>query len=311
MTTIASSNDLYTQRIAPGMRVFGQIISVEPLALIVSLPNQLLAHVPVTNITSQLTKLLENMDEDVSMESEESDDDEAGPSRRAHVPELFEIFHPGQYVRSVVNAVHAAGSTDVLGLGKARDDSHKAIRRVELSLIPEKVNAGVVKADLKPGFVSCIRTFNYETFTYHRRQTLSAAVKSVEDHGYILDFGIGEVSGFLSFNDAPSTTRKQLQVGHLIDVSVLKLSSNGRTCNVTSNDESLRNSVVRLLWAENLYYFSHLSALGGFKRQVNIAWRTCTRPHNDGTAKWDQSPNSRVLCRHHRRVPSESWVYRG
>ena len=138
------------------MRLFGQIISVEPLALIVSLPNQLLAHVPVTNVTSQLTQLLENMDEDVSMSSDDSDDEGAGPSRKSRIPELFEIFHPGQYVRSVVTAVHASGSTDTLGLGRARDDVHKASRRVELSLIPEKVNAGVVKSDLKPGFVSYI-----------------------------------------------------------------------------------------------------------------------------------------------------------
>ncbi|KAI0095104.1 nucleic acid-binding protein [Irpex rosettiformis] len=217
------------KRITVGMRLFGQIISVEPLALIVSLPNQLLAHVPVTNVTTQLTQLLENVDEDVSMTSDESDDEGAGPSCKPRIPELFEIFHPGQYVRSVVTAVHATGSTDALGLWKARDDAHKASRRVELSLIPEKVNTGVVKADLKPGL------------------TISAAVKSVEDHGYILDLGLEEVSGFLSFKDtgkAISTSGKRLQVGHLIDVSVLKLSSNGRICNLSSSEEILRNAVL-------------------------------------------------------------------
>ncbi|KAI0706125.1 hypothetical protein BC835DRAFT_1260450 [Cytidiella melzeri] len=216
------------KRIAVGMRLFGQIISVEPLALIVSLPNQLFAHVPVTNITSQLTQLLENMDEDASMASDESDN-EAGPSRKSRVPELFEIFRVGQYVRSVVTAVHAAGSTDSFGLGRTRDDAHKASMRVELSLVPQKVNEGVVKADLKPGF------------------TLSSAVKSIEDHGYILDFGVGEISGFLSFKDAerePSTAGKQLQVGHLVEVCVLKLSPNGRTCNVTSSRDSVRNGLL-------------------------------------------------------------------
>jgi rRNA biogenesis protein RRP5 len=140
------------------MKLFGQIVSIEPLALIVSLPNQLLAHVPVTNITPQLTNLLETMDEDVSMASEESDEEEAGPSRRSRIPELSEIFSVGQYVRSVVTAVHAAGSTDTFGLGRARDDTHKASRRVELSLSPEKVNMGIVKTDLKPGFVSVMNS---------------------------------------------------------------------------------------------------------------------------------------------------------
>lgn len=241
------------------MKLFGQIISVEPLALIISLPNQLLAHVPVTNITAQLTQLLENMDEDVSMASDESDDEDAGPSRKSRIPELFEIFRPGQYVCSIVTAVHAAGSTDTLGLGRARDDAHKASRRVELSLIPEKVNAGVVKSDLKSGLVSCIRMLCTDVQTDFELQTLSAAVKSVEDHGYILDIGVADVSGFLSFEEAEkgaSTAGKRLQVGHLVDVTVLKLSSNGRTCNVTSSDEFVRNSMVCLVLARNPFIFS-------------------------------------------------------
>lgn len=142
-----------SKRISVGMKLLGQIISVEPLALIVSLPNQLLAHVPVTHITTQLTQLLESMDEDASMVSEEDDDEEAGSGSKSRIPELAEIFRPGQYVRAVVSAVHAAGSTDSLGLGRPRDDTQKASRRVELSLVPEKVNEGLVKADLKPGFV--------------------------------------------------------------------------------------------------------------------------------------------------------------
>lgn len=138
------------------MKLFGQIVSVEPLALIVSLPNQLFAHVPITHISSQLTKLLETMDEDEEEEpiSEEEDEDAETQKPKSKVPELFEIFQPGQYIRAVVTAVHAAGSTDVSGMGRPRDEVQKASRRVELSLEPEKVNAGVVKADLSSGFVS-------------------------------------------------------------------------------------------------------------------------------------------------------------
>ena len=136
------------------MKILGQVVSVEPLALIVSLPNQLLAHVPITNITSQLTNLLESMaEEDNDIDSDESDE-EGAESSKGRIPELFEIFRPGQYVRAIVTAVHAAGSTDVSGFGKTRDESLKASRRVELSLFPEKVNEGVAKADVKAGFVS-------------------------------------------------------------------------------------------------------------------------------------------------------------
>ncbi|EKM61289.1 uncharacterized protein PHACADRAFT_168722 [Phanerochaete carnosa HHB-10118-sp] len=223
--TLVRVEHLNYKRIIVGMKIFGQVMSVEPLALIVSLPNQLLAHIPITNITSQLTSLLESMDdeepEDVSDES-----DEEGPSMRRQVPELSEIFRPGQYVRAVVTAVHTAGSTDTVGFSRTRDESQKASRRVELSLFPDKVNEGVAKADVKAGF-AC-----------------SAAVKSVEDHGYILDMGISDILGFLTFKDAQRSRvgEMRLSIGHLLDVCVTKLSSNGRTCNVSISPEFVRST---------------------------------------------------------------------
>ncbi|PCH33915.1 nucleic acid-binding protein [Wolfiporia cocos MD-104 SS10] len=206
------------KRIVAGMKILGQIVSVQPLALIVSLPNQLYAHVPITEISTQFTSLLEAMDED---EDAPNPNDEEGTSK-PRVPDLFQIFHPGQYVRAVVSAVHPPGATDPSGLGRARDEVQKASRRVELSLRPEKVNDGVAKADFRSGF------------------TLSAAVKSIEDHGYILDLGIADVSGFLSFKDAKkSLFGDALFVGQLLDVCVTKLSANGRTCTVSVDAASV------------------------------------------------------------------------
>ncbi|KAI0361371.1 hypothetical protein OH77DRAFT_1468895 [Trametes cingulata] len=210
------------KRVVVGMKILGQVVAVEPLALIVSLPNQLFAHVPITQISTQLTHILENMD-DVEMQSVD-EEEEVSPSR---VPDLFEIFQPGQYVRAVVTAVHAPGATDATGLGRARDEVQKASRRVELSLVPEKVNEGVAKADLRAGFA------------------LSASVKSIEDHGYILDLGVPDVSGFLSFKDAqkgPFDSDKKLHIGRLLDVAVTKMSGNGRTCNVSVDLHTLRSA---------------------------------------------------------------------
>ncbi|KAL6310100.1 U3 snoRNP-associated protein Rrp5 [Sparassis latifolia] len=213
------------KRVAVGMKILGQIVSVEPLGLIISLPNQLFAHVPITEISTQLTGLLEAMDEDE--ESSASDEEEEEERSESRVPDLFEIFHPGQYVRAVVSAVHAAGSTDSSGLGRARDGVQKASRRVELSLVPKKVNAGVVKADLRAGF------------------TMSAAIKSAEDHGYILDLGLSDVTGFLSFKDAKKGAfehPRKLRVGQLLDVSVTKMSGNGRTCSVSVDPQTFAST---------------------------------------------------------------------
>lgn len=63
-------------------------------------------------------------------------------------------------------------------------------------------------------------------------------MKSKEDHGYILDLGISDISGFLSFKDAKKglfDEPENLHVGRLIDVAVTKMSGNGRTCNVTTD----------------------------------------------------------------------------
>lgn len=142
------------------MKIFCQVISIYPLALIVSLPGQLLGHVPITQISDQLTTALENADEDdadASSSDEEEDGDEGlDETTKRGPPDLMEIFQPGQFVAAVVTAIKSPGTTDGGSFSYARDEAEKTSRRVELSLIPSQVNSGLVKTDLKSGFVSCI-----------------------------------------------------------------------------------------------------------------------------------------------------------
>lgn len=144
------------------MKVLGQVMSIQPLALVVSLPNQLFAHVPITQITSQLSERLESTND---AEDAELDDDQSESSNQ--VPGLTNLFYVGQYVRAVVITTHAPGTTDAAGLGRVRDDAIKASRRVELSLLPEKVNTGVRKVDLKVGYVSLFSDGTDETLSIH------------------------------------------------------------------------------------------------------------------------------------------------
>ena len=82
-------------------------------------------------------------------------------------------------------------------------------------------------------------------------------MKSQEDHGYILDFGIPDISGFLPFNEGkdPQNEDTKLHVGVLLDVTVTKVSGNGRTCTVSADHTTFASSYVCL-------HFSslHLSA---------------------------------------------------
>ena len=62
-----------------------------------------------------------------------------------------------------------------------------------------------------------------------------------------MELGILDVLGFLSFKDARNKqpeNKKELQVGQLIDVIVLKMSSNGRLCNLLVNSTQFANSAA-------------------------------------------------------------------
>ena len=127
---------------------------MEQLSLIVSLPNQLFGHVPITQISSEFTTLLEKIEENVDEEGEDSEDEDGTPKQRHKLPDLADIFTTGQYLRAVVTEVHAPGTTDNLGVGRPKNDTQRVSRRVELSVEPHKVNGGIALKDLVPGFVS-------------------------------------------------------------------------------------------------------------------------------------------------------------
>lgn len=142
------------QRIVVDMKVLCQIVSVEPLSLTVSLPNQLFGHVPITQISSEFTALLEKIDESADEEDQESEGEGETSKRQPKIPDLADIFTSGQYLRAIVTGVHAPGTTDNLSVSRPKDDSQRVSRRVELSVEPHKVNGGIAVKDLSPGFVS-------------------------------------------------------------------------------------------------------------------------------------------------------------
>lgn len=137
--------------------------------------------------------------------------------------------------------------------GREGDENVRASRRVELSLEPEKVNEGIAKGDLKAGFVSEYlfpvwqRWFSIDSLKSAIAQTLTGAVRSVEDHGYILSLGLPSLTSFLSFKEAKKLQDERLKVGQLITCRVKDVSENGRTCNVTiGRAEVIGSSVCHL-----------------------------------------------------------------
>ncbi|KAF6766586.1 hypothetical protein DFP72DRAFT_867062 [Ephemerocybe angulata] len=174
------------KRLTPGLKIMGQIVGILPLALL----------------------------------SDNEDDEEKDAS--SLLPELGQIFKVGQYIRTVISASNAPGTSDPSGLSRSRDELARSCRRVELSLLPNRVNERCPEGGLKGGIL-----------------------KSVEDHGYVLDLGISGVDGFLSFKEFKSKkpeASSRLSVGQIIETTVVSLSSNQRTCTVTVDPLTFRTS---------------------------------------------------------------------
>jgi rRNA biogenesis protein RRP5 len=147
------------------MRVIAQVVAITPLSVIVSLPHQLMGHIPIDKISSDLNNAMDKLMERDSEESGGSDSDidgEEGEEFEPSIPTLEEIFYPGQYLRAIIANVHPHGgnlvpsnnSETTLNLGKPRSELERASRRVELSLLPEQVNKGINGKDLLKDFVS-------------------------------------------------------------------------------------------------------------------------------------------------------------
>lgn len=247
------------KRLIPGSRLLCSVLAIHPLAVVVSLPNQMLGHIPVTQVSPQFTQRLqaaadanaeddsddeEEEDEDESMDedSDEDEDEEAATSSSSKksrkdakkVPELRELFHVGQWL--VASVVQVRGGDVAKGRPTREGGEYeKESRRVELSLAPHLVNTGAAVSDLDVG------------------ATLSASISSVEDHGYMLDSGIPEFRGFVPFTDAaklPSSFHagkngKSLQVGSVVFAKITKIPENRRSFEVTLDPKTVTNTPIK------------------------------------------------------------------
>lgn len=134
--------------------MLAQVILIRPLEVIVSLPNQLLGHIPITNITAEYTARLEALHQDESDSEYEGTSSETGDER---IPGLEDLFIVGQWLNCIVVESKALTGNSIVG-GREGDENVRASRKIELSTEPEKLNEGIAKADLTTGFVRGVRT---------------------------------------------------------------------------------------------------------------------------------------------------------
>lgn len=166
------------KRLTEGTRLLVRVHSILPLHLVVALPNSLLAHIPITEISTTLTSRLQ-AEENMSVDGDDDED--------SSVPDLATLFSPGQYFPAKVIAIFPTASQSFAAQYPVSETTRLAAR-VEMSLVPEKVNSEVAKADLEQGYL------------------VTGEVISEEDNGWRVGLGVGEsgnsVEGWLSQKEA-------------------------------------------------------------------------------------------------------------
>lgn len=192
----AGVEHLNYKRLVTGTRVLARVHTVLPLHLILSLPNNLLAHVSITEISNTLTALLSAEEEAMSVSDDgegsnagqggDNDEEEEDDSEKQSAPELSQLFTPGQYFPACVLNAFLTASQSFISQYPVTETTRLAAR-LEMTLMPEKVNAEVAKADVEKGFA------------------IVGELKGEEDKGWRVGLGLGEdgkdMEGWLSKDD--------------------------------------------------------------------------------------------------------------
>ncbi|RYP80067.1 hypothetical protein DL769_002641 [Monosporascus sp. CRB-8-3] len=197
------------KRLVKGSLVLAQIAEINSLELVLSLPNNLTGHVPITAISDTLNERIA-----AEAEGDDDDDDEKDDGSQDNGVNLKELFRTGQYLRAhVTSTVEEISAT-----------ATKPKRHIELSLRSEHTNAGLSSQDIVPN------------------STVMATVTSAEDHGFVMDLGITDsnIGGFLPRKELDKDiSDSQLQPGAILLCLVTGRSANGKVAQLTTLQSKL------------------------------------------------------------------------
>ncbi|KAK0814510.1 rRNA biogenesis protein rrp5 [Friedmanniomyces endolithicus] len=156
-----------------GSQVLGYVTAITGKDVALALPNNLTGYVPITAISQTLNARIEKL--------LAADEAQEGGDEEIEDVDLKQLFHVGQWLRATVT------STDT------NPAEGKNKRHIELSVDPQQVNGGL----------------DADSIVVH--SMLQASVRSVEDHGLIMDLALAssDVKGFIS--------KKELGAGHDLD----------------------------------------------------------------------------------------------
>ena len=178
-----------------GTGVLGCVTAVTSRDIALALANNLTGYVPITAISERLNARIERLLENEGDVGNSDDDD--------NDVDLKQLFYVGQWLRAKVTATSS----------EAADPNGKSKRHIELSIDPRLVNGGL------------------DAEAVVSNSMIQASVRSVEDHGTVVDVALSDssIKGFISKKDL-STTYKldDLQEGQIMMCLVTGKGSNGK-----------------------------------------------------------------------------------
>lgn len=196
------------QRIVTGSIILGQVSQINSHDIALSLPNNLTGYVPITSMSDKITERIEAIAE---AEDEDAKDEEG--SQDSDDVDLDKLFTIGQYLRAYV-------------VSTSDDGTSGTKRRIELSLLPQQSNNDITMQNIIPN------------------STLMASVRSVEDHGVIMDLGLAgsDVRGFMSSKEiGHGVELSSIQEGAVFLCMVTGLSSNGQIVKLSADTQKIGN----------------------------------------------------------------------
>lgn len=224
------------------MLLLGCVSKINATDIAISLPNNLTGFVPLTSISETFTKKVESLVED--SDGEESDGEKDGEAKGEDSFDLTAMFRVGQYLRAYV--VHAV--EEVSAKKRASGKQNKTKRHIVLSLEPSMTNTGLSPNELVIG------------------TTVQASVSSVEDHGLIMELGIGgDFKGFLAKKElGHDFTMTRMVEGQVMLCTVTGISSNGKIVKLSADLEQKPSKKGKLAGGKAAWWVSQAPTIDAF-----------------------------------------------
>jgi rRNA biogenesis protein RRP5 len=211
------------------MQFLGCIKEINEFDVVVSLPNNLKGFIKATEISDNLTKMVEA---ELASNKSDNDDDESS------LPKLSDLLYLGQYVRCVIIKL---------------DESQSTNKRIFLSMRESVLNRGLSLRTINAGQIMSGSITSVEDHGY----IVSLGLRDAK--GFLLKKN--------SKNTRPKTapggeTDPELQIGQPVEFVVTGVNKDNKTVFLDANRDKILNQPVRLQFLRtfSIFWAVHLNS---------------------------------------------------